>query len=93
MVVAPTNMRRDQLRADLGRFSTVYLTGWAMDSDRKFARGANLVLPMSDHADFNELVEYVQQANPRKIYTVHGFPQFAAHLKDLGFDAEHLPQR
>lgn len=92
VVVAPTNMRRDQLRADLGRFSTVYLTGWAMDSDRKFARGANLVLPMSDHADFNELVEYVQQANPRKIYTVHGFPQFAAHLKDLGFDAEHLPQ-
>jgi len=53
----------------------------------------DLVLPLSDHADFNELVEYVRRAEPEKVYTVHGTPGFAAHLRDLGFDARHLPQR
>jgi Cft2 family RNA processing exonuclease len=93
VVVAPTQMRRQQLKADLGRFRAVYLTGWGLDPGRRFALGVDLVLPLSDHADFNELVAYVKQANPRKIYTVHGFPQFAAHLRDLGFDARHFPEK
>ncbi|KPL19627.1 MAG: hypothetical protein AMJ92_02435 [candidate division Zixibacteria bacterium SM23_81] len=93
VVVAPTHMNRQQLQADLGRCRTAYLTGWGLDPDRRFALGVDLVLPLSDHADFNELVEYVHQANPRKIFTVHGFPQFAARLRDLGFDARHLPEK
>ncbi len=93
VVVAPTHIRRQSLKADLGPIRTVYLSGWGIDPDRRFALGADLMLPLSDHADFNELVEYVKQANPRKIYTVHGFPQFAAHLRDLGFDARHLPEK
>jgi Cft2 family RNA processing exonuclease len=93
VVVAPTHMKRQRLKADLGRFRSVYLTGWGLDPGRRFALGVDLVLPLSDHADFNELVEYVKQVNPSKIYTVHGFPQFAAHLRDLGFDAKHLPER
>jgi Cft2 family RNA processing exonuclease len=92
VVVAPTYLRRKQLRQHLGRFRTVYLTGWGMDPSRRFALGVDLVLPLSDHADFNELVDYVRRAEPEKIYTVHGAPQFAAHLRDLGFDARHLPQ-
>jgi Cft2 family RNA processing exonuclease len=93
VVVAPTHLRRRQIREHLGRSRTVYLTGWGLDPGRRFALGADLVLPLSDHADFNELVEYVRQVNPKKVYTVHGFPQFAAHLRDLGFDAEHLPEK
>jgi Cft2 family RNA processing exonuclease len=93
VVIASTRTSRAQLQAELGPVSTVYLTGWALDRDRQFALGANLILPLSDHADFDELVAYVKQANPRKVYTIHGFPQFSAHLRELGFDAEHLPQR
>jgi len=93
VVVAPTYLRRKQLREHLGRFRTVYLTGWGMNPDRRFALGVDLVLPLSDHADFNELVEYVRQADPQKVCTVHGSPQFAAHLRELGFDARHLPER
>jgi Cft2 family RNA processing exonuclease len=93
VVVAPTYVRRDQLAKRLGRVKTVYLTGWGMDSERRWALGVDLVLPLSDHADFNELVEYVRQVQPKKVYTVHGFPQFAGHLRDLGFDARHLPEK
>jgi Cft2 family RNA processing exonuclease len=93
VVVAPTYLRRKQLREQIKRFRTVYLTGWGLDPDRRFALGVDLILPLSDHADFNELVEYVRRVNPKKVYTVHGFPQFAAHLRELGFDARHLPEQ
>jgi Cft2 family RNA processing exonuclease len=93
VVVAPTQIRRHQLRPHLDRFKTVYLTGWGMDPNRRFALGVDLVLPLSDHADFNELVEYVKQVDPGKVRTVHGPPQFAAHLRGLGFDARHLPEK
>lgn len=43
------------------------------------------------HADFVELVAYVLVARPRKVYTLHGPPEFAKHLKAKGIDAEHLP--
>jgi Cft2 family RNA processing exonuclease len=47
-------------------------------------------IPLSDHADFQELLSLVRRASPKKVYTVHGFPEFAAHLRLLGYDAVHL---
>ncbi len=47
--------------------------------------------PLSDHADFHELIDFVRQVRPRRVFTTHGFAaDFAATLRDLGFDAEAL---
>ena len=48
------------------------------------------MIGLSDHADFGELLEYVQRARPRKVYTVHGDAAFAGYLRQRGFDAQHL---
>jgi putative mRNA 3-end processing factor len=64
------------------------LTGWAVDPGAKKRYGVDEVIPLSDHADFKELMAYVKKAQPGKIYTVHGFPEFVDYLKDAGFDAE-----
>jgi len=61
-----------------------------MDAEAKNRFGADVAIPMSDHADFEELNEYVDRARPSKIYTVHGGPEFARHLRARGFNAEHL---
>ena len=46
---------------------------------------------MSDHCDFNELVEMVIQSGAEQVYTIHGFvDEFATHLKTIGFDAQPL---
>jgi hypothetical protein len=45
---------------------------------------------LSDHADFEELVRFVEAVGPSKVYTTHGPSVFADHLKRLGFNAEHL---
>ena len=66
------------------------LTGWAIAGGPQWYRRADASLPYSDHADFNELVSYVQQVKPKQVYTVNGFPELAAHLRQLGYPAVHL---
>ncbi len=66
------------------------LTGWAAGDDHPWVRRADSSLPYSDHADFDELVEYVEVVAPKQVYTVNGFPELAAHLRHLGYPAVHL---
>jgi Cft2 family RNA processing exonuclease len=79
------------------RTRVTYLTGWAMHPAARWRfRDCDLLLPLSGHADFDELVRTATESGARKVYTVHGSRRFAAHLRSLGIDAEHLgphPQR
>jgi Cft2 family RNA processing exonuclease len=49
-----------------------------------------LILPLSDHADYDELVHLARESGAERIITMHGAPKFAAHLRELGLNAEHL---
>ncbi len=68
------------------------LTGWALDGGR-FNLRADELFPLSDHADFKDLITYVKRASPKKVYTHHGFSDFCRWLRKEGFDAEPLSQR
>lgn len=70
---------------------TVAFSGWATDPSFKYAMGVDYALPMSDHCDFNELMEVVRRCSPEVIYTFHGFAsEFAGYLCKEGFDAKPL---
>ncbi|MEM4312039.1 MAG: MBL fold metallo-hydrolase RNA specificity domain-containing protein [Nitrososphaerales archaeon] len=70
---------------------SIGFTGWALNKSYKYMMGLDHAFPLSDHCDFNELNTLVKLANPRKIYTVHGYASdFASHLRSLGHDAEAL---
>ena len=55
-------------------------------------RGVDLILPLSDHADFDELVLIATQSGAQRIITMHGAPTFAASLRERGLNAEHLSE-
>ena len=43
---------------------------------------------LSDHADFPQLIDYVERAAPKKVYCTNGFTEKLAHeLRMKGFDA------
>ena len=68
-----------------------FVSGWAMDPGAKFKFQADECFPISDHADFSELLAYVWQVHPKQIYTHHGFAtDFASHLRLTGHDAKAL---
>jgi len=70
---------------------TIGFSGWAQSAKFPFGRRADYSIPMSDHCDFDELVEMVVQSGAEKVYTIHGFvEEFATHLKKLGISAQPL---
>ena len=49
---------------------------------------------MSDHADFEDLLEHVREVAPRRVVTLHGFAQdFARILQARGVSAEPLAEQ
>jgi putative mRNA 3-end processing factor len=74
-----------------GTFSTrqlrIAVTGWAIDGRAKYRLGVDHALPLSDHADYDELFEAVARVEPRMIYCTHGPEGFVDCLRDAGYDA------
>ncbi len=70
---------------------TIGFSGWAQSSRFSFGRRADYSIPMSDHCDFNELVDVVVQSGAEQVYTIHGFvDEFAEHLQKIGISAQPL---
>jgi DNA ligase-1 len=67
---------------------TAMLTGWAMQSGARYRYQVDEIFPLSDHADYPELLETVDTVKPRRVYLVHGYTQqFAADLRARGYEA------
>ena len=89
LIIPPHSLRFNKVSNLPLRKRFVFLSGWA-NSPNGMRFGAEHMIPMSDHADFNELLEFVRRVNPQKVYTTHGFDSFPQYLHDIGFDAELL---
>jgi len=78
---------------NFGRKRTAVLTGWAVDAGCRFRYQTDAAFPLSDHADFPDLIKFVRTIGPREVFTLHGFAaDFAATLRGLGFEARALNQ-
>ncbi len=67
---------------------TAIITGWAMDPSAVYRYQCDAAFPLSDHADFADLLRFVDAVKPRKVLTLHGFATDFAHvLRERGIDA------
>ncbi|MGD1834993.1 MAG: MBL fold metallo-hydrolase RNA specificity domain-containing protein [Nitrososphaeraceae archaeon] len=70
---------------------TIGFSGWSCKNGYKNMMNLDYALPMSDHCDFNELIEIVKKTKPTNVITFHGFSQeFARSLRKIGFHAESI---
>jgi len=70
---------------------TIGFSGWAQSSRFSFGRRTDYSIPMSDHCDYNELVEMVIKSGAEQVYTIHGFvDEFAQQLRKIGINAQPL---
>jgi len=93
VLICPPNARRERSVNAIHGKRTAFMTGWAMTRWGPASSGYDRVFPLSDHADFPELLEYVELAQPEKILVTHGFPEFVYTLREMGFAADHLEPR
>lgn len=66
------------------------VTGWAVDPRAKYRFRVDHAIPLSDHADYDELFEAVNRVAPRVVYCTHGPETFVDRLLEAGHDARPL---
>jgi putative mRNA 3-end processing factor len=80
-----------RLQPLLPRARAALISGWAMDRGAAYRMGVDACFPLSDHADYPELIEYVRRTGARRVLTLHGFDaEFAQDLRLMGYDARPL---
>jgi len=94
MMVAPMMSSKNkfvqEMKSKYGAV-TIGFSGWAQSKKFSFGRRTDYSIPMSDHCDFNELVDMVIKSGAEKVYTIHGFVnEFAEHLRKIGISSQPL---
>lgn len=93
VLIAPPGCRKQAMLTNIERRYTILLTGWALHKSAPYMyKDVDLLLPLSDHADYDELIRTVKESGAQRIITMHGAPKFAKLLNEQGFNAEHLAQ-
>ncbi|MEY4488844.1 MAG: hypothetical protein RIQ79_1352, partial [Verrucomicrobiota bacterium] len=88
VVLCPPQAVRSPTIRQILRRRTAALTGWALDSGARFRYQCDEVFPLSDHADYPDLLRFVELTRARRVLTLHGFAtDFARDLRHRGLDA------
>ena len=66
---------------------TCFVSGWALFQSYIRMPFVDEMIPLSDHASYNDLIRYVEEATPRKIYCLFGFKDIVEDLRYRGFNA------
>jgi putative mRNA 3-end processing factor len=90
VIVAPPRSQRAAVLPGLRRPASIAVTGWAVDPAWRWRLGAEYAVPLSDHADFDELGECIERVAPRIVYCTHGPPEFVQVLRRRGHNAHAL---
>lgn len=87
VLIVPTRVGMFETSTEPVTFAT---TGWAIDPSAKYRYGVDYALPLSDHADYDELLEMVEKVAPKTVYCTHGSDAFVDTLLDRGVEARPL---
>jgi len=87
-VIAPPSAVRSRVIRNHKKRRTAMLSGWALTPGSHYRYQVDLVLPLSDHADYPGLLEAVALVSPALVYTLHGSTrEFASDLRAKGIEA------
>jgi len=88
VVICPPQSNASTFLKRISRRRTAVVTGWAMDPGAIYRYQCDAAFPLSDHADFPDLLCFVEAVKPQRVLTLHGFAQeFALTLRERGIEA------
>jgi putative mRNA 3-end processing factor len=92
-VIVPPRQQKGFRLNGLTRITSLAVTGWALDAWGSRRWGVDHVVPLSDHADFDQLLDAIDQVDPEIVYCTHGPPSFVNHVRARGRRAVVLGEK
>jgi len=84
-IIAPPRWADSAPVRGAGKVAVAAVTGWGSMAQRK---GIDETIVLSDHADYDQLIELVEAVAPKHVHTLHGYAEeFAADLRERGYSA------
>lgn len=94
VLICPPSANRSTMLNRIKNKRVAVLTGWAIDPGAPFRYQCDAAFPLSDHADYTDLVRYVELVKPARVLTLHGFAgAFARDLRERGIEAWALTEQ
>lgn len=91
VLIFPPGARQAHTLRKHRRRRVAMVTGWGMLPGAVHRYQCDAVFPWSDHAGYDELIDYVKLVNPDRVLTLHGYAaEFAHDLRRLGVEAWSL---
>ena len=93
VLICPPSANRSPMLEKIPRKRVAMISGWAVDPNAVYRYQVDAAFPLSDHADYNDLVRYIGLVQPKRVFTLHGFAaDFARDLRDRGVEAWALTE-
>jgi len=93
VLICPPSANHSPMLDKIARKRVAMISGWAIDSNAIYRYQVDSAFPLSDHADYDDLLSYVDLVQPRRVLTLHGFAaSFARDLRERGIDAWALTE-
>ena len=88
VLICPPSANRSQMLENIPRKRVALVSGWAVDPEAIYRYQVDAAFPLSDHADYDDLLRYVELVQPHRVLTLHGFAAaFACDLRRRGVEA------
>src|SRR5215472_16199182 len=93
VLICPPSANRSAMLEKIPRKRVALISGWSVDPNAVYRYQVDAAFPLSDHADYDDLLRYVELVQPRRVLTLHGFAAaFASDLRARGFEAWALSE-
>jgi DNA ligase-1 len=88
VLICPPSASHSPMIQNIPHKRVAMLSGWAVEPNAIYRYQVDAAFPLSDHADYNDLVRYVDLVKPKRVLTLHGFAaEFARDLRNRGIEA------
>ena len=88
VLICPPSANRSRMIERIKHRRVAMISGWAVEPNAVYRYQVDAAFPLSDHADYDDLLRYVELVKPKRVLTLHGFAaEFARDLRDRGIEA------
>ena len=85
VLICPPSANRSRMLEKIPNKRVAMISGWAVEPNAVYRYQVDAAFPLSDHADYTDLLRYVELVQPKRVLTLHGFAaEFARDLRERG---------